>query len=178
MKKKYKPTLQESVQPNLIPMVDIMFLLLLFFILGADMSQREQADLVLPTADMVTEHEKVKNTEEGVATVNVQHRQDDATFNCPINARGGVCREKGHWVIVIRGQEYDSVSALEVLKYDAEQHMETDIDPLAGKRLSALKVVIRGDKSASYGDVQKIVELCGLAGVYKIEVSAAQPPKG
>ena len=31
----------EHVNPNLIPMIDIMFLLLLFFMLGADMSQRE-----------------------------------------------------------------------------------------------------------------------------------------
>ena len=47
-RKRSKPSVKEDVTCNLIPMVDIMFLLLLFFILGADMSQREQADLILP----------------------------------------------------------------------------------------------------------------------------------
>ena len=31
----------QHTNPNLIPMIDIMFLLLLFFMLGADMGQRE-----------------------------------------------------------------------------------------------------------------------------------------
>ena len=59
MRKRAKPTVKEDVTCNLIPMVDIMFLLLLFFILGADMTQREQADLVLPTASEIKEDDKV-----------------------------------------------------------------------------------------------------------------------
>ena len=91
MRKRKPPVVKEDVTCNLIPMVDIMFLLLLFFILGADMTQREQADLVLPTASEIKEDEKVKS-EDPTTTVNVQHRLDDSNFQCPINTRGDVCR--------------------------------------------------------------------------------------
>jgi biopolymer transport protein ExbD len=103
-RRRSKPAIKEDVTANLIPMVDIMFLLLLFFILGADMSQREQADLVLPPADMVKE-EKEKDTSEETTTINIQHRQESAGFQCPINKRGQVCRDKDHWQVVIRGKE-------------------------------------------------------------------------
>ena len=53
MARKHGPSVKEDVTANLIPMIDIMFLLLLFFMLGADMSQRELAELVLPLADTV-----------------------------------------------------------------------------------------------------------------------------
>ena len=50
--------------------------------------------------------------------------------------------------------------------------------PQAGVRLSARKLIIRADKSAPYGHVNKIIEYAGTAGIYKIEVGAAVPPKG
>ena len=40
-----------AVSPNLIPLIDIMFLLLLFFMLGADMSQHDLEDVRLPGAE-------------------------------------------------------------------------------------------------------------------------------
>ncbi len=171
------PVVKEDVQCNLIPMVDIMFLLLLFFILGADMSQREQADLVLPTASEIKENEVVK-TADPTTTVNVQHRQDSASFSCPVNAQGGFCRDSEHWVVVIRGKEVPRDTLRAQLQNEADASLEPDIDPAAGKRLSARKVIIRADKSAPYGDINKIIEACSLSGIYKIEVGAAVPPKG
>ena len=49
------PEVQEEIPCNLIPMIDIMFLLLLFFMLGADMGQRELEDVILPKALNVKE---------------------------------------------------------------------------------------------------------------------------
>lgn len=177
MRRRSKPTVKEDVTCNLIPMVDIMFLLLLFFILGADMTQREQADLVLPTASEIKENEKEKSPEP-TTTVNVQHRLDDSSFQCPINARGDVCRDEEHWLIVIRGREVPRVALQEQLKIEADEALEADVDPAAGVRLSARKIVIRADRLAPYGDVNKIIEVCGLVGIYKVEVGAAVPPKG
>ena len=45
-------------------------------------------------------------------------------------------------------------------------------------RLSGLIVSIRSDKAAPFGHVQKLITLCSGAGIYKIEIGAAQPPKG
>ena len=176
MRKRVKPTVKEDVTCNLIPMVDIMFLLLLFFILGADMSQREQAELVLPTASEIKEDEKVK-TAEPVTTVNVQHRQEDAAFKCAVNANGGYCREPDHWMIVIRGQAVPRENLKDQLQAEADEALEPDVDPAAGKRLSARKVIVRADRLAPYGDVNKIIETCSMVGIYKVEVSAAVPPQ-
>ena len=168
------PTVKEDVTCNLIPMVDIMFLLLLFFLLGADMSQREQADLVLPTASEIKENDKVK-TDEPTTTVNVQHRQSSSAFACPVNTQGGICREPDHWVYVIRGRDVSKEQLKDQLKAEADETLEPDVDKDAGVRLSARKIIIRADKSAPYGDVNKVVETCSLVGIYKVEVGAAVP---
>jgi len=169
-------TVKEDVSCNLIPMVDIMFLLLLFFMLGADMSQREAAELVLPTASEIKEDDKVK-TEDPTTTVNIQH-SDAGGGKCPINASGGYCREPDHWAIVIRGREVPRPMLKDQLKVEADESLEPDVDPAAGVRLSARKIIIRADRAAPYGDVNKIIEYAGTAGIYKIEVGAAVPPKG
>src|SRR5262245_60327974 len=168
MKKRVKMTVKEDVTCNLIPMVDIMFLLLLFFILGADMSQREQADLVLPTATEIKENDKVKSPEP-TTTVNIQHSQ---SIPCPINTSGGVCRDESHGAVVIRGREVPRAALKDQLKAEADEVLEDDIDPDAKQRLSKRKVIIRADKAAPYGDVNKIIEICGGVGIYKIEVGA------
>ena len=45
-----RPSSESEISPNLVPMIDIMFLLLLFFMLSADMSQHDQEELKLPQA--------------------------------------------------------------------------------------------------------------------------------
>ncbi len=173
MTRRKPPALKEDVSCNLIPMVDIMFLLLLFFMLGADMTQREQAELVLPTASEIKENDKNK-TDEPTTTVNIQHRDG----NCPINVSGGYCREADHWVIVIRGREVPRETLKEQLKAEADETLETDVDPKAGVRLSARKIIIRADRAAPYGDINKVIETCSGVGIYKVEVGAAVPPPG
>src|SRR5262245_21409723 len=155
-------------------MVDIMFLMLLFFMLGADMSQRETEDLILPQADKVQENPKEKAQGEVVTVVNLQH---DAAINCPAQ-RTGLCRELPHYIILIRGQPYSFDSFKEQIKAEADASLEQDIDPAAGKQLSARKVTIRADRTAPFGLVQQIIETCGTYGIYKIEVGAARPPEG
>ena len=172
MSRRKPPTIKEDVTCNLIPMVDIMFLLLLFFLLGADMSQREQAELVLPEATEIKENEKVK-TPEPTTTVNVQHQ---AGLTCPTNASGGYCREDGHWAVVIRGREIARTELKDQLKAEADETLEPDIDPVAKVRLSARKVIIRADRAAPYGMVNNVIETCSLSGIYKVEVGAAVPP--
>ena len=173
-KRRKPPTIKEDVTCNLIPMVDIMFLLLLFFLLGADMSQREQAELVLPTASEIKENDKVKG-EDPTTTVNIQHSQNGDLGKCPINVSGGYCRQPDHWAVVIRGREVPRETLKDQLKAEADEVLEADPDPEAKVRLSKRKIIIRADKAAPYGDVNKIIEICGLVGIYKVEVGAAVP---
>src|SRR5262245_8777570 len=175
MRKRQKAEVQENISPNLIPMIDIMFLLLLFFMLGADMSQRQMAELVLPTATKVPEPIKDTGQNEGKTLIINVHHTMERGVTCPIYAAGGVCREQGHWLWAILSREYDKNTLKEQLALEAQREMEDHVDAEAKKVLSGRKVLIRADTGAPYGDVQNIIELCGTVGIYKIEVAAARP---
>ena len=175
MSKFSPPKAEESVACNLIPMIDIMFLLLLFFMLGADMTQRELEDVELPKADMVKEDEKIRAEGEIRVNVNIFHTHTSSGFTCATHSAGGVCRDLTHWAIAIRSNEYTLQTIGAALKEEAERALE-DPDPAAGgKRLSKVEVMIRADKKAPYGYIQRVIESCGGVGLYKIAVSAARP---
>ncbi len=171
--KQAKPEVKEDISPNLIPMIDIMFLLLLFFMLGADMGQREKEELILPNADKVKD-EKKETEKNGLTTINIHHQPDKGVV-CPIADNGGICREESHWKWAISGHDYNKDTIKPQLQILADLNLQATPDPVAKKRLSERKVLIRADKDAPYGDVQKVIEYCGVAGMYKIEIAAAKP---
>src|SRR5688572_9440991 len=89
---------EENVACNLIPMIDIMFLLLLFFMLSADMSQRVTEDMKIPEADMVKEDPKKK---EGYETTTVN-----------------LVGEEGDWFVKIAGTGYPDWENLKRALYE------------------------------------------------------------
>src|SRR5215510_262974 len=91
---KHSTKAQVHVNPQIIPMIDIMFLLLLFFMLGADMGHRELEDVRLPRAKA----DGCKG-ESATLTVNCYH---DAP-SCAEYTVAMVCGNDGHWRIGIRG---------------------------------------------------------------------------
>src|SRR6185295_4907175 len=95
-----KIEIQEDLSPNLIPMIDIMFLLLLFFMLGADMGHRELADVVLPKATSTKEDKESKGQKIDRLTINVYH----SDVPCTAYAAQRICRESGHWRIGVRAK--------------------------------------------------------------------------
>ena len=175
MHKRERAVAEESISPNLIPMIDIMFLLLLFFMLSADMTQRQLEDVVLPEASEVQEDEKIKAVDEEVATINIHHAPDNKEV-CAVYANNGICRDAAHWKWAIYGHDYNRDTIGPQLVEIARLHMEPAPDPVAKVTLSGLKILIRADSAAPYGDVQKVIEACGTAKIYKVEVAAAQPP--
>ncbi len=174
MHKRVKAQAEESISPNLIPMIDIMFLLLLFFMLSADMSQRQLEEVVLPQASQVKEEKKEATEGESTTTINIHHVTEKGA-DCAVYANGGICRDVNHWRWAIRGHDYTKDTIKDQLQVEAQMHMETVIDPKAKKLLSGLRVLIRADSGSPYGDVQKVIELCGTVGIYKVEVAAAKP---
>ena len=171
------PDVEENVGCNLIPMIDIMFLLLLFFMLGADMTQRELEDVVLPKADQAKEDSKEKSDSGGFTTINVYHDSGKGTSCAAYAAPTGVCADASHWVIAIRGKRYDLTNIGERLDFEAKQELEPPdpANPGSKKQLSKRKISIRADAKCLYGNVQGLIEACGKAGLYKIEVGAAKP---
>ena len=166
------PAAEESVGCNLIPMIDIMFLLLLFFMLGADMTQHELAEVVLPEADQA---KKDLGASGPVATVNVVHRSA-AECPCETFALGGTCEKADHWTVDIHGRRYAGAALSTRLAAEADRERETQ--PGAnGRRLSARNVTIRADRSAPTGVVRDVFERCAAVGLYRVSVDAAMTPQ-
>jgi len=155
---------EESVSPNLIPMIDIMFLLLLFFMLGADMGQRELEDVIVPEAQ--TARPLAPEAARDWTTINVFHRQDIA---CPAYRAHAVCRDTGHWKLSVRGQEVESDQAL------GDLLRRSDRTP-PGAAPGSRTVLIRADAQSPSGLAQRAIQVCAQAGWTRVEVSASAPP--
>ena len=138
---------EEDVSPNLIPMIDIMFLLLLFFMLGADMGQRELEPVRLPGADVA---EKDPGGER--LTLNVTHGPP----SCADYGAARTCREDRHWSLRVRGVELEGAALAARLKAESPDR----------------PVMIRADAASPYGFAQKAMLACAQAGLRKISVGA------
>jgi len=162
------PSIQETLAPNLIPMIDIMFLLLLFFMLGADMGQRELEEVSLPKADQVKVDPKEKTDDR--LTINAHHRLD---VSCGPYSHREVCRQNDHWKLAIKGQDCTEPQKLAaVLDTETASSRKADAQ---GRTVSDRRVMIRSDASAPYALAQRAMNVCAAQGIYRIEVGAAKP---
>jgi biopolymer transport protein ExbD len=158
----------EGINPQIIPMIDIMFLLLLFFMLGADMGQRELEEVRLPVADQVKEDKDDGDKKSRPLVVNCYHL-DEREAPCKPYADGATCTDERHWRIGIKGIDYEPDKLREVLNREADLERNDPSNPTISER----KVQIRADQSALYGHVQKVMNTCAEVGIYKVEIGAA-----
>ncbi|MFN0060847.1 MAG: biopolymer transporter ExbD [Planctomycetota bacterium] len=172
MGKRKNTSIQEEISPNLIPMIDIMFLLLLFFMLGADMGQRELEEVVLPQALRIKEDKTQVGVKDDRLVINVYHLYS-TEVPCEQYKNREVCRDSRHWRIGIKGKDYiDPEALIKRLQVETEDYRTDPNNPLLVER----GVMIRGDRSAPFGEVQKAMQCCAKVGVYKIACGAARPP--
>jgi len=145
------PVPEQSVSCNVVPLLDVMFLLLIFLMLGSDMSVRENADVTLAQA---SEAQVPKDDRPGrFVTLNVVKKGDGWTYQ-----------------MVDRQYDADALpSRLAAVATDDVENAPTD-----GRLLSAVTLTIRCDKDAPYSFVQDALSACGAAGIWKTEVAAEQ----
>jgi biopolymer transport protein ExbD len=175
MSSKKKAQTEVEVAPNLIPMVDIMFLLLLFFMLGADMGHRDIEEVSLPKATSIKDDKEAKGKERDRLTINIFHRYA-SEVSCPAYASGRLCRNAQHWKIGIRGRDYSDLAQLgKVLKEEADGFRDAD-NP--SEKASDRRVMVRADAFAPYGHIQDVMAACAGVGIYQIECGAARPTDG
>lgn len=166
------PPLKEDISPNVVPMIDIMFLLLLFFMLGADMSQRESVEVQLPIADQVKES-KDEDRDRREKTINVH---PDGLANAAVFDDLRESRDGKYWKVSMDGNEYTWEELKTQLKIIADEYLEPDVDPQAGKRLSRVHLLVRAERNAPFGLVQKVIETAGAVGLYRVEIAGNKPP--
>jgi biopolymer transport protein ExbD len=148
---------EENVACNLIPMIDIMFLLLLFFMLSADMTTRVAEDIKIPRADMIKEDQAAK----------------DDTPTTVINLVG----EGENWYVVILGHSFPD---WELLKFRLNElaHEDPEDGNPPGTFFTKRAIMLRAESEAPYKAVQRVIQICAKIGYYKIEVVAMKPEIG
>ena len=142
---------EENVACNLIPMIDIMFLLLLFFMLSADMTQRVTEDIKLPIAEMVKEDPKQK---EGYETTTVN-----------------LVGESDNWYVKIAGTAFTDWNDLKARLNELAQD-SPDPSNVPGTFYSSRAIMLRAASDAPFRSVQRLIQMCAAVGLYKLEVVA------
>jgi hypothetical protein len=111
-------------------------------------------------------------------TLNVYHNAD----NCSAYEVSGLCTDKSHWCIGIKGVDYGEDKGAELKAYlegevltERQRKGLPDPEPNKPKPISELRVQIRADKAALYQYVQRAMNSCADAGIYRIELGAALP---
>lgn len=155
----HRPQVSEHTSPNLIPMIDIMFLLLLFFMLGADMGHRDLEEVRLPRADQATAD---PNREERL-TINAHHRD---RIGCAAYDQHRACRDLSHWALTFRGED-----CTEGRKLSTRLAVTAAI---RGRPAAESRVMIRADGAAPFGLAQRAIGACAENGIFKVEVGAAK----
>lgn len=140
-----------EVDGDLTPMIDMVFQLIIFFLIVSDFSSVTIEPVILPKAIMAdTEKEKVTD-------------------------RAIVINVLGDGKIKIDGRPYDKETLPKVLEIraDAAGREVNPHDP-NGKKISKLIVTLRADRYARYEHVQTVFKACALNGIYKTSIGAVK----
>ena len=147
--------------PPLVPLLDVLFVLLLFLLLVADFGPRTQEPMLLPKAQCGNLCSM--GAPPTVFTLNVHHR-DDRT--CPPHARGRRCEEEGHWTMSIGGIECrDARTLRRVIAREASAHANRTTF------MNEQRVILRSDANAPCGLAQAAMDVCAGMGFHKVAVS-------
>jgi biopolymer transport protein ExbD len=171
---------EDSVYMNVIPMVDIMFLLLLFFMLTADFGSRELEVVELPSGKTIKE-DKMEEAK-GRMNINIFHTPvtGDSAIQCPAFEAKQPCREVSHWNVAIRGRRYGSKQLEQWALDRAYEHKKlkegkSEAEARDKNVPTELRVMIRADWRAPFQFIQAVMERLSAAGIYKLEYGASEP---
>jgi biopolymer transport protein ExbD len=146
---------------NMTPMIDIVFNLVVFFMLTIDMTQKEYVPLELPYARKGIED---KETEIPRLTVNLLPSGD-------ILFKGNV------WPLAT-GSPQEQVRALVNLRNEL-QTLTNNPNYREPDRSSKIPIMIHGDRNARWQYVQWIMQVCAepTIGIYKIQFAVTRSPE-
>lgn len=136
---------------DLTPMIDCVFLLIIFFMVCVDLKQVDLIKLVLPDAD---------------SAIN----EEDAKFIINIS-------RTGEFFAGGQSRTIDGLKVFLLEKYkrlDAQREIEPDTDK-DKRRFAAVMVKIRADEYTEFRDIQAVLAACIEAKFYKTSFAAIGP---
>ncbi len=163
MKKRKRSDENFETKMEMTPMIDCVFLLIMFFILTTQITVNIE-DVVLPFSREGKQDAEKDTGEVTLLILNVRKNRDGE-------------RDQRLGEIVFKGKTYDPKQLLQMLKDEAEydaspQGRGRDWEPGPnGSKLSQLEILIRYDRSVKSEYLRTIFEQCQKAGIYKLKLA-------
>lgn len=165
MARRRAPSESEVAQLNMTPMIDVVFQLLIFFMLVTELSRRQVEVLNLPAATQAIKEEQVDNEE---VIVNIM----------PPGEKAVRPEQEQYCVLRVLGQDVN-VEWLEQL-FRTRRNMAI-YQEIPGNAASNVKypLLIRADRTVPWLEVQRIMMMATrYGGVYKVALGAKIPQGG
>ena len=162
MKKRKRSDENFETKMEMTPMIDCVFLLIMFFILTTQITVNIE-DVVLPFSREGKQDEQ-KDTGKTMLILNVRKNRDGE-------------RDQRLGEIVYKGKVFDTKQLLQMLKAEADYDASPegrgrDWEPGPnGIKLSQLEILIRYDRSVKSEYLRTIFEQCQKAGIYKLKLA-------
>jgi biopolymer transport protein ExbD len=151
---KRKTTSQEATKMDMTPMIDVVFQLIIFFMLITDLTQQDLAALKLPMAETAKKDE----TEKGRMVINIQKDGNIVIKRVPYSTL----------------DDPDTINAMRTFLSNEVAKGKLEEDGTSERSL-----LIRADQETEFKHIQKLMRLCAENGVriYKIDLAASEPKK-
>jgi biopolymer transport protein ExbD len=146
--------MEQKAEINMTPMIDCVFLMLLFFMMSSEMSSLDMESMALPYASEAQPPEPENANPDRQVVINIG--RDDA--------------KKG--IVHVGGLEYDKNKLAEMMRQEALRSGEEKPDPQSGITAYNLRVLVRCDRDARYETVQWVFDACYKNRVYKTIIAA------
>lgn len=175
-----KRKMREHVEPdvdvemNMTPMIDIVFQMILFFIIITDFTQSEIALLELPWSTVGTEDE---GDDPSRMILNVTAPIPANVDSDPkLRAKWPVSKRRQANKILVQGKELDFVSLYNYLQANGVQNLkyrEPD-----NEKLCSRKLLLRCDGNQAFDYVKAVLQICAMpdVAIYKIEIATSEEP--
>ena len=154
-KKKKIVIARKGVDMDMTPMIDIVFLLIVFFMVVTELTT-QQAEVILPVASEATVEEPQPGSR--ILFINVSFDSEGKEI---IQLMNGPAMTTEQLTVALR-QEAEAYGLYEA----------NPVNPDPNARLSRIEVTIRCDQGAESGNIHKIFGACQKARIYKVRCAA------
>ena len=142
------------VDMDMTPMIDIVFLLIIFFMIVTELSKLDIEEVVLPIAKEAKVEEPQAESRQVIINV-------------------ALADGEGKPKMIITGKKYSAKELGEHLKLETEVWDHWLPNPNnSNQRDSTLEVLIRGDQHAFAGSIHDIYKACSDAKIFKVRMAA------
>jgi biopolymer transport protein ExbD len=158
---------EQEMEMNMTPMIDVVFLLIIFFMVITDLTQQDLEELKLPTAENA-QPDKPK-PDEFRPVVNI--KQDGSIW---VKRKELYDPENPDDYKMVREYLSDVAKMMEREKFDGTATTRNDPNSIPGEAL-----LVRADQFSAFKHTQKVMEQCGYKGIqiWKLQLAASEAEK-